>query len=220
MLWKKRSLTYEICVPPLNKSNFDMTPEDAEAYFQWFLACLPERVGYVSTIAAKERGIPKESLDLSPDSLLPLWAWFLSRAKIEKTPRFAFRALKREYSCLPTEFRKTMLDGSREHFSLETEFILRDIGMYLGEVFVKNTPGISWGWYDRPEGERDRFVNTPLLLGFEDPSFTPPFQLEFEPIHMARVQAASLFCGDEEDDALYRLYTLWADRYAPKRGRE
>ncbi len=49
----------------------------------------------------------------------------------------------------------------KRRFSLITAYIMRDIGMHLGEVFVKNYSNISWGFYTKPKS--DFFVNQPVF---------------------------------------------------------
>ena len=94
--------------------------------------------------------------------------------------------------------------------TLETEYILRDIGMYLGETFRKNNPHIDWAYYTQPR--RDFFVNHPLLKGFVDRTFDQPFEACFEPIHMARIQACKMLDKTSSDGDLFALYQLWAGK--------
>ena len=179
MRWNKEKLWYPICVPPLEKNLCTLTREEAQAYFDWFLGVLPGRVEYLRSVCP--------GLDGSPESLLPLWEWFLQTARIEKQP---------------------------EHrFSLQTEYILRDVGMYLGDVFARNCPGIYWGFFTEPK--TDVFVNTPVLMGFEDRDYTPAFYAVFEPIHMARVQAGKILRGQAAPGDLLVLYQKWT-RMLPK----
>ena len=86
--------------------------------------------------------------------------------------------------------------------------------MYLGEVFTANEPKIYWSYYEEPNS--DIFANMPVLSGFEDPRFTPPFKMYFEPIHMAHVQAVHLWDHTQEEEDLYNVYRLWADSFIPR----
>ena len=42
------------------------------------------------------------------------------------------------------------LFANKRQLTLETEYIIRDIGMYLGETFRKNLPCIFWTYYTKP----------------------------------------------------------------------
>ncbi len=213
MYWNNNPLNYEICIPPLNKPFNKLTHKETDDYFQWHLSHLSERITYLSSVVSYKLAIPQSKLDLSPNSLILVWSWFLSVVKIERTPTSRLLELERMYSTRSEQIRRYLLDQSREQFSLETEFILRDIGMYLGEVFTKNEPLIYWAYYEKPKS--DFFVNMPVLFGFEDPNFTPPFKMEFEPTHMARVQAANIWDNTQRKEDLYNIYCKWADNYIP-----
>lgn len=163
---------------------------------------IPCRIAYISRFCADELGVPVSKMDRSPESLQLLWKWFRRRAKTEPIPRKE-RMERRQRS--PRE-----LWQNQRQLTAETEYILRDIGMYLGEVFRKNHPGIYWTYYTKPK--RDFFVNHPLLKGFVDRSFGAPFDAVFEPIHMAHVQAAKILNGKSADNDLYNLYLWWAER--------
>lgn len=197
MHWRVKKLNYDILVPKLSKHIYELKESEAAAYFEWYIDKLPERIDYVSEVCAKESGIPKEKMDLTPESLVILWKWFRRRAKIEsvvvevkddKTKKFNTRKRGRQ-------------------LTLETECIIRDIGMYLGETFRKNNERIYWTYYTKPK--RDFFVNYPLLKGFIDRTFGQPFEASFEPIHMTRVQAAKIIDKTSKEQDLIDLYNLW-----------
>ena len=180
MYWKQNPLSYEICIPPLKKPFSRLTHQETEEYFQWHLSHLSERISYLSSVVSNSLAIHQSELDLSPGSLLPLWSWFLAVAEIEPTPMARLMELDQQYHTHSEQIRAYLLDQSQDQFSLETEFILRDVGMYLGEVFTKNEPGICWSYYEKPKS--DFFVNMPVLLGFEDSNYQPPFKMVFEPL--------------------------------------
>lgn len=198
MHWRFRRLRYDILIPKLEKNIFQLNEEETAAYFDWFMEQVPQRVSYVSQVCAKELGIPVEKMDCSPESLILLWKWFRRRAKTERVPG----AVKKE--------RETGVPQVRRQLTLETEYILRDVGMYFGEVFRRNHPGIYWSYYTKPK--RDFFVNHPLLKGFVDRSFDKPFDACVEPIHYAGVQASKLLNGKSRDEDLYQIYCFWAER--------
>ena len=83
MRWSYKKLNYDILVPKLGKSIFELNEQEAKEYFTWFMEQVPGRVDYVSRICARELRISEEKMDCSPESLLLLWKWFLRRAKTE-----------------------------------------------------------------------------------------------------------------------------------------
>ena len=151
MYWEQKPLSYEICIPPLKKPFSRLTHQETEEYFQWHLSHLSERISYLSSVVSNSLAIHQSELDLSPGSLLPLWSWFLAVAELEPTPMARLMELDQQYHTHLEQIRAYLLDQSQDQFSLETEFILRDVGMYLGQVFTKNEPGIYWSYYEKPQ---------------------------------------------------------------------
>ena len=56
----------------------------------------------------------------------------------------------------------------------------------------------------------------PVLLGFEDSRYSPPFKMEFEPTHMAKVQAANIWDNTQTEEDLINIYCKWANSYVPR----
>lgn len=202
MHWRFRKLKYDILIPQLDKNIFQLNEKEAAAYFAWYMEQVPERVAYVSQVCARELRIPVEKMDCSPESLLLLWKWFRRRAKTE-------RVIPEAGKKTGEKFPDSIWKNDRQ-LTLETEYILRDIGMYLGETFRKNHPNIYWTYYTKPR--RDFFVNHPLLKGFVDRTFGKPFEAAFEPIHMAGVQATKILKNTSKDTDLLNIYDIWAEK--------
>lgn len=190
MFFLSKRTQYDYLILPLEKSIYDLTPAQARRYFEWYMEQLPQRVAYVARVCAKELHIPESRMDCSPESLIPLWRWLRKRAKTELSP-------------CPG-------DPKRKVLTTETELILLDVGMYLGETMHRNIPGLQWSYYTQPK--KDFFCNHPLLTGFVDMTSGQPFQAVFEPIHMAKVQATKLLRHASQSHDLYDLYELWAKK--------
>ena len=197
MQWKIRKLKYDILIPPLGKHIYKFNEQEAAYYFDWYMQKVPERIAYISKVCAKKMRVSEEKMDCSPESLLILWKWFRIKAKLEK-------AVHSEEE----QNRKPNIYTNTQQLSLETEYILRDVGMYLGETFRKNNPNIYWSYYTKPSN--DFFVNHPLLKGFVDRTSGNPSPVVFEPIHMARMQAVRLLNHESKDEDLLNLYNLWS----------
>lgn len=135
MFWMFGKLTYDILIPPLGKSIYQLSEQEAADYFAWYQEKIPERVAYVSKVCTIELRIPEERLDCSPESLMLLWKWFRRRAKTEPAVHADAETGK---SKSPDE-----LFANKRQLTLETEYIIRDIGMYLGETFRKAIPVFS-----------------------------------------------------------------------------
>jgi hypothetical protein len=202
MHWYCKKLNYDILIPKLDKNIYELTEKEAALYFEWFMAMLPERVAYVSNICTMELGISADKLDCSPESLLLLWRWFLRRANTETV---TYTEKNKDYKNFPSRIWK-----NERKLTLETEYILRDVGMYLGETFRNHNPNLYWTYYTQPR--RDFFVNHPLLKGFVERAFGQPFEASFEPIHMAGVQAAKIMNKTAKEVDLFNLYNMWVQK--------
>lgn len=198
---------YEILVPPFEKTPEEMTPTQAKKYFEWYISQVPSRVNYISTKCGQSLNLSKGMFNCTSDSLILIWKWFLSVAQVEESPKESIDELRNSMSGMPESFIQHITNYEKRRFSLITAYIMRDIGMYLGEVFVKNYSYISWGFYTKPK--RDFFVNQPVLQGFEDKNYEPVFKPNFEPIHMVSVQAANIFDKTANKNDLYNLYAKW-----------
>ena len=207
MFWQPKAITYDILIPPLAKSIETLSASEAERFFVWFQSQIPYRIDYLARQCSEYLGINKETIDFTPDSLLFIWKWFLEIAETERTPKQKCDLIIANYSNHRSLFQNDLLSKENDQFSLQTEYILRDIGMYIGEVFVRGNPRIHWGYYTEPK--TDISVNRPVLLGFEDPRFSPPFSMEFDPIHMVGVQAANIWDNTQKETDLVNLYRRW-----------
>lgn len=209
MFWRKKPMQYEICVPPIRNSFEEMDHQETESYFQWHLSVMNERIDYLTSQVCAKLAIPRNRMDLSAESLLPLWKWFLSVIEIEETPTEALQWFW-EHDNHPEPFRAELLKQRQKQYTLETEMIFQDLGKYLGAVFVHTVPGISWTYYERPKS--DVWVNMPVLQGFADFQFDPPFIMFFEPVHMAHVQAAKIWDNTQKTEDLLNLYLMWKQK--------
>ena len=215
MLFGKQELVYSVPVPPVRKPFVDMTHEETDAYFRWHQAHLEERIAYLSQIVSRQMRIPADRLDLSPRSLIPVWRWFLKIVENRKHIKF-FLQVEKEPSgatVTPTEW---IADKEKQCYSLLGEMILKDIAMYLGQVFVQNEEGTAWTYFEQPK--REVRVNMPCVSGFEDNRFTPTFKLFFEPVNMTMVQAAKMWRSEESEEDLYNLYQLWKTKIPHRDG--
>ena len=200
MYWRRKKLNYDILVPPFYKPFEKFNSKEAEIYFKWYISQLKNRIDYLE-------GYSDTSLNYSVNSLVDIWEWFLNIAEIEKTPKIKRAEIIKQLKGQPKEIAEAVLKDQSKQFSLKTEYILRDIAMYFGEVYVKNNSSISWGYHT--DVKLNSFANMPLLVGFEDRDYKPPFKASLEPVRMLHIQACNIFDGSQSNDDLYNLYKTW-----------
>ena len=200
-------INYDLLVPPLGLDCSKLTPKQAKENFDWFVSKIPERMKYLSSRCASDLKLQIEKLDFSAESILLIWKWFLGKAQIERTPKDEIEQMKRKYA----QFGDSWVEYER--FSVATEYVIRDIGMYLGQAFVHFSNHIEWGYVTKPKNLVH--VNAPILIGFEDYRYTPTFKPQFEPISAVRRQALNLMTKESKESDLYNLFIKWLE-YVPK----
>ncbi len=194
----EQDFSYDFCISPQGYDYSLMTEKDAEEHFDWFLANIPSRIKYLESFC---KGI---ELDFTYESLIDLWIFFLDVARTEIIPRKRYNELRKKYSAFGEGF-----VGDRQ-LSVATEYFVRDIGIYLSEIFKRNSSKIYWRFTVRPKSYF--FVNRPMLAGFVDCRFDSPFSCECDPIHLVGVQASSLLRSSSKKDDLYNMALVWKDK--------
>ncbi|MBQ9387554.1 MAG: hypothetical protein IJU01_02705 [Lachnospiraceae bacterium] len=200
MYWQKKRLKYDILVPPISKPFKKFTPKEAEDFFQWYISQIDSRVRYLQDYSGVE-------LDYTVDSLIDIWEWFIKNAEIEKTPQKKINELKKDLKKQPANFARDILNEQSKQFTLETEYIINDIVMYFGEVYVRNNSSIIWG-YSTDKKARGS-VNEPVLIGFKDRDFDPPARVDFQINQLIHIVADGILCGDPKKEDLFEQYYLW-----------
>lgn len=198
-MFKKVKLDYEILDPLINKPFEKFKVDETKKYFEWYVNQIPTRIEYLKKKSGQE-------LDLSFHSLIILWEWFIRVSRIEKIDKNRKLALREAIDNDVIKERQILSD-ERLQLSLETEYIIRDIAMYVGEVFTNYSNKICWGYYTDKKGEA--FCNMPVLKGFEDMSFEHGFKMIFEPNHMVHVQAENILDKSAKKDDLYNMCMIW-----------
>ena len=203
MFWRKKK-TYDVLLPPVVKSLDTLTPKEAHVYFDWFVSKIDERTVYLKNYTELQ-------LDNSPESLVDLWAWFLRNAEIEATPIEQMEAFRKKLEEANIPMKEAILKERAKQFTFETECMIRDIGMYWGEIFVKTHPSVYWGYYTKPKN--DLFVNRPVLLGFPNEIKKKKKGVPFEPVHMAHIRACRLFDGKATKKDLLEIHNVWESKF-------
>jgi len=205
---------------PIDKPFADLSKKEAKDYFAWFVSHLDERCGYLRGKVSSGLGIPANRVDYSLDSLKLVWKWFLQVAEVSKTPKDVLRALEKSMAGQPKSFIEHMIKQSSEELSVFTEYVLRDIGMYIGKLFLTNYPCLRWTIKHTPKSYVH--VNVPLIVGFvdDDESYPEPFHPEMEPIDLARTPAMNLFAKTQKEDDLFDWCMKWVQWIPENKGEE
>lgn len=203
--WNKRTdIEYEMDFSPTGIDYDSWDKRTADKYFKWYMQQLPVRTEYLRKRVADDLQMELSRLDYSPQSLIPVWDWYILTAIIEQTPKKEIRKMRQSpfYALVGESAVNT------EQMSLNSILIQRDIGMYLARVMLQESPALKWMFeHDAPSKKIKNVFNIrPVLTGFVGENH--PYS--FEPIHMVGVQGVSVLEGNAKKQDLYDLFIQYS----------
>lgn len=202
-----KDVKYDLLVPPLGLDFYNMTPKQAAENFEWFLAKIPERMEYFRARCSNDLRISSDSLNFTAESLIPVWKWFLHTARMEKTPKEELEKMQEGAKIFGDSF------INWEQFTVATKFIMRDIGMYVGQCYVLNYKKLYWHYRTKPKNEVN--ANQPIIAGFRVKIMNNEGDAVLNPISVVEGQAANFYEKTQDVEDLYKFYTKWA-KYIPE----
>lgn len=171
-------------MPPVDFS--ELSDEEAQRCFDELTSSSPERVASLR----REVG---DVLDLTPESLVSLWEWFVGR---EGARGDRGGELPAWYEPDPPELASQRLSPAT----------LRDvdaIGLYLAEVFLRNVPGAAWGMGKLPKRMRYAHQNK-AVVKLDDEQDVDPIGIAYG----GAVKVALMGEGSEPD-SLLKVFRAW-----------
>ncbi|MFC4766474.1 hypothetical protein [Effusibacillus consociatus] len=185
--------------PPFGVKPFvQMSKKEADIHFAWYISEIPKRLQLLKDAFEFTGGGKKEVLNLTPESLKPLWEWFIPQVTIVQQSQEELEAELRNAPEWLREAQKT------EKISKEALTIAMDIAVYFAEVFITHNESVSWDIVRKPKSDAD--FNQPVLFGFGEDVLNPRRVL-----HTLTLRAAR---GETTADALYDMYKVW-ENYLP-----
>ena len=193
-----KDVQYDLLVPPLGLDFYNMTPKQAKENFEWFISKIPERMEYFRNRCTSDLNIRKESLDYSADSLILIWRWFLKTARMEKTPNEILDKMKQGAKVFGESF------INWEQFTVATQFIMRDIGMYIGQSYVLNYPRLYWHYYTKPKNEVN--AKQPVVAGFYFKDQFTEGEVNVNPMSFVDGAASRFYSKTQNENDIYDSY--------------
>ncbi len=181
-------------MPPRDFS--ELQEAEAEAYLEAYRAAAPERLQWLEQRLASGGGA-SVALDRAPESLIPIWRWFVAWHDAGHGNGQTPPGTPMWYE--PDTPGADALDPP-------TLWIVDGIGYYLAEVVTMNVPGVDWAVASSPKRLRFEDRNKPVLIG--------PSGARLSPVDVAYVCALRLIMmggarGSREDDDLLRVFQRW-----------
>lgn len=194
---------------PINKPFEKLSKTEAKTYFDWFISHVDERSEYIRQKVSEGLNMPIGALDFSIESLIFIWRWFLKIAELKRTPKAVLKDIRKELKA-NGEPKEIIEDIVREHsveLSVFSRYVIRDIGMYVGKMFVTNFQTLRWDYHT--DTKKDSFANMPQIFGFVNLNYNPPFEEQFEPILRIEMEASNLFDNSQNENDLYNMCMRW-----------
>ena len=169
-----------------------MSKTEAKEYYEWFLSIIPRRIetlqGYVESSGSLVQ------LDLTQDSLISLWGWFISRIEQRK---LTSEEMNEELE-LVAHWRRPEVKENVLKFSKDTENQIIDIGIYFSTVLLHSSNQLKWMVIHKPRNHVD--VNQPVLAGTG--------KIRLNPIRVVDVCAARALNDAGNINMLSNLYVV------------
>lgn len=208
----KNQKNYIPLIIPVDKPFERLSKSEAKAYFDWFIGHVDERSEYIRQKVSKDLNISVELIDFSFEFLIYIWRWFLNIVELNRTPKIALDIIRNELKANgeKKEFIDDIVRENSVELSVFSRYVIRDIGMYIGKMFVTNHSTLRWDYHT--DKKKDSFANIPQVFGFVNTAYYPPFEEQFEPIHYTEMQASNLFDNSQNENDLYNMCLNWAKR--------
>lgn len=196
-------MEYYLMEPPLEFEDFSkLKRKEAKVLFDWFTSNIEERVNLLKMLYAWD-GFDKSDLDYSLESLDKVWAWFVGLINL-----YTHQILKRDIpkGKLPQKGAFIYDFMNYSNLCILLTAISTDIGIYLGETFIKHNPSAKWDFVSKPKDAT--FVNKPAISNFKFGGEKVMYDV------VSVVYNLSLYYseGNGRDNELSRSFKRWEKR--------
>ena len=124
---------------PIDYDFQSKTKEELKLYAKWFEENKESRLQELIKAVKTTKGYENWEADYSPESLKMLGKWFEENVETEKLSEEEY---KEKRAAVPDEIEIKDWD-----ITIKTRSLAVDIGIYFGEVFIKNHEGLKWEQY-------------------------------------------------------------------------
>jgi hypothetical protein len=175
--------------------NFNNRSEnELKAYKEWFIRNKEKRLEELAKAVTADDGVSKDlKLDFSEESLIELGRWLKDNVSIEKLSPEAY---DRKRKSVPS-----YIDINDWDLTVRTYSLLVDIGIYWGEVFIKEFPKLKWTQFiSKIKDDADH--GHMVIRGFGKKDV-------FNPIRVMAMLGLSLADNSQGSERLHQLHLVW-----------
>jgi hypothetical protein len=151
-----------------------ITKRNAQEFFNNCMAVKNERIEWIRSLAVETGGIDKNLLNLSPESLVPLWSNLHTLVKmVSPAPHLPEEISDKpewfhhKYETL-ADWKKDTLGRSINGYDLQSIWIMDGLAYYFGEVFCRRFDHFNWVLRSEP---RDDMIHMPHVFSSLWPHF-------------------------------------------------
>ena len=183
-------MDYPIIQPPFPLELRERSKKELEVYRAWFHQVSSERVAELTRAVRNTPGNEEWEPNATRDSLEPLGRWFEGQVETRKKTREEIEETRSKLT-FPVEI-------PEEELTNRTFSLAMDIGMYFGQVILKNLPGTRW---DQPlKNKKLAEYGQPVIMGFGPVPLSPVNVMVMTAYAISRQKPARL----------RELYDTWA----------
>jgi hypothetical protein len=201
-------------VAPFPVKPFDqMTKKEAKQYFDWYVGQMDERISILKRVFKETGG--EGDLDGTPDSLTPLWNWFvkivegrrLNQRELDEqicdARRMAAVAKKKGVqvdAALISALERHFIDDAKQRgivLSENTKSISVDVAFYLVSVLQSKFPTVHWRI---GSGKNYVYYNQPVV------GLLPKWSYDFKPSAGVSGMAWDIANGELQPNRFLRWY--------------
>jgi len=166
-------------------------------FYQWFMTSLPYCIEELMQLVANTPGFENWNADDSPNSLNGLGAWFATKVKKREFAPDEVEAIKNKLM-RPVKF-------SAWDLTDETKSLALYVGMYYGEVALKNNPLLKW----------EQLLSSKKFADYGQPILNGVGVVPINPVRVAHSIAYGFVDGAKDGKELRKAYDCWSNLVMP-----
>jgi hypothetical protein len=183
---------------PNSEIFLQMNKKKLKEFYQWFMISLPYCIEELMQLIANTPGFESWDADDSPNSLNGLGAWFATKVEKRELTSEEIEIIKSKQT-RPVEFASWDLTD-------ETKSLALYVGMYYGEVAVRNNPLVKW----------EHLLSNRKFADYGQPILSGAGIVPINPVRVAHsIARESITDGKKVGDELRKAYDYWSKLVMP-----
>jgi len=175
----------------------NVTKAERKEFGKWFMENKERRLDMIIDLVKTTEGYEHWQGDFSPESLKLLSSWY---EKVIEFRPLSEREKKIQSEVPPLKFDIEPVETILTDLSYA---IVCDVGIYFGEVFVRNWPQTYWSQYF-PRGKNYMFEGHMVIMGFK-------FKKVLNPIWVMHIMSGHIKDNTYKHEDMFHLYNVYKE---------